>query len=177
MNLGSCFRPHTSHLFIFDREVDFLVRWPGSRGGGGVHTHYLAPVWWCMLHSPQVATLCKYQVYMQYSIRCTSTAVHRDAEVFVCFSRATYANMTPFFISKSISLHYENTMLLIFNFDHIFWLENTVGICLHRDSLWIYTYFCVNGGLMLIPRFIFRSTDKLNIPCCSLIYKPYKLPS
>lgn len=108
---------HNSDLFIFDREDDFLVWRPGS-GGGGVRPHDQAPVWWCMLHSPLVAMLCKYQVYIQYSIGCTSTAVHRAAEVFVCFSRTIYANMTCFFISESISLHYKNTMLLIFNFDH-----------------------------------------------------------
>lgn len=38
--LGKLFlTSHMSHLFIFDREVDFLVWWPGSGGGGGMHPH------------------------------------------------------------------------------------------------------------------------------------------
>lgn len=107
---------HVSHLFIFDREVDFLVWWPGS-GGGGVHPHDQASVWWCMLHSPLVAILCKYQVYIQYSIHCTSTAVHRAAEVSVCFSRTIYANMTPF---SFLNLYYYIMKTLCsFNFDHV----------------------------------------------------------
>lgn len=139
---------HMSHLFIFDREVDFLVWWAGS-GGGGMHPHDQAPVWWCMLHSPLVAILCKYHVYMQYSIRCTSTAVHRDAEVFVCFSITIYANMTPFLISKSISLHYENTMLLIFNFDHVCLVRKpSRGLLTKGFLVDLFRFFVFNGGLM-----------------------------
>lgn len=78
---------------------------------------------------------------MQYSIRCTPTAVHRDAEVFVCFFRTIYANMTPFsflnryrYIMKTLSSLFSTLIMFV-------WLENAVGICLHRDSLWIYIYF------------------------------------
>ena len=83
-------RYHTP--FISDREVDFLECLRAWLWRWRAPLHPGPPVWWCMLRSPLVAALCKYQVYTVYII-CPPLYIglHRYFSRLI-FSRNIYAN-------------------------------------------------------------------------------------
>lgn len=122
---------HRCHTpFISDREVDFLEclrAWWGwwlwwCQRCAPLHPG--PPVWWCMLRSPLVAALCKYQFYTVYII-CPQLYIglHRYFSRQMFF-RNIYANtiMTLLFLFL-INYHYvRRHYALCFDFDHGFLL-------------------------------------------------------
>lgn len=119
--LASCFRPpQISHPFISDRDVDF------SRMSEGlivlvVHTFTPRPrhVRWCMLRSPLVAALCKYQVYIYKYIYKYVICLPLYIGLHRYFSRQNFLkyickfNIDPFPGFQSLSLRFRHYALCL----------------------------------------------------------------
>lgn len=119
-------RYHTP--FVSDWEVDFLEclrAWLWQRCAP---LHPGPPVWWCMLRSPLVAASCKYQVY----IICPPLYIglHRYFSRLIFFKNI-YANtiltLFFFFFFWFIITMFWDTMLFVFDFEHVFG-KNELGM-------------------------------------------------